>query len=195
MSCLSHSQWFNHPAYNCISTKFFHIKKTMTHYFMKINTRLTSNHPSFFLMPKFRHFTVMRKFIQMNIFRTSFSAHFKHCSYIYTYRHIAANTIVLNVYVFVLFSSTSIISSVTPASHLIHLTVRAPRLIVVWAYLHLYFQHIIKHIIKPQAEYKFRDYLIILSQLQALRNVQQWDAEMSRSGHVLIKIQLPIGWI
>jgi hypothetical protein len=158
---------------------------------MKINTHLTSNHPNFFLMPKFRHFTVMRQFIQMKIFRTSFSPHFKHCSYMYTYRHITANTIVLNVHVFVLFSSTSIISSVTPASHLIHLTVWAPRLIVVWAYLDLYF----KHIIKPQAEYKFRDYLMIVSQLQAFCNVQQWDAEMSRSGHVLIKIQLPMGWI
>jgi hypothetical protein len=140
-------------------------------------------------MPKFRHFTVMQRFIRTNIFRTSFPPHFKHCSYMHTYRHFTANAIVLNVYVFVLFSSTSIVSSVTPASHLIHLTVWAPRLIVVWAYLDLYF----KHIIKPQAEYKFSDYSMIVSHLQAFCKVQQWDAEMARSGHVLIMVQLPMG--
>jgi len=156
---------------------------------MKTNIHLTSNHLSFFLTPKVRHFTDMQQFIRTNIFRTSFSPHFKHRSYIYTYRHFTTNTIVLNVHVFVFFSSTSIISSVTPASHLIHLTVRAPRLIVVWAYLDLYF----KHIIKPQEEYKFWDYLMIVSQLQALCNVQQWDAEMARSRHVLITVQLPMG--
>jgi len=49
-----------------------------------------------------------------------------------------------------------------------------------------------KHIIKPQAEYKFGDYSMIVSHLQALCNVQQWDAEMA-SGHVLITVQLPKG--
>jgi hypothetical protein len=149
---------------------WFHENKYMPH--------LKSS--QFFSYAQIQALPVIRQFIQTNIFRTSFSAHFKHCSFIYTYRHITANTIVLNVYVFVLFSSTSIISSVTPASHLIHLTVWAPRLIVVWAYLDLYF----KHIIKPLAEYKFRDYLMIVSQLQALCNVQQWNALMSKSDHV-----------
>jgi len=50
-----------------------------------------------------------------------------------------------------------------------------------------------KYIIKPQAEYKFRGYSMIVSQLQGLCNVQQWDAEMARSGHILIKVLLPMG--
>jgi hypothetical protein len=122
----------------------------------------------------------MRQFLQMNIFRTSFSLHLKHCSCTYTYRHITANTVVLNVHVFVLLSSASILSSVAPASHLIHLTVWAPRFIVVWAYLD---EHC-KHMIIPQAEHKFRDCSMLVSQLQALCNVQQWGAEMG-NGHVL----------
>ena len=109
-------------------------------------------------------------------FSKPFSSHYKHCLYIYTYRHFTANTIVLNVYMFVIFSSTSIISSVTPASHLIHLTVWAPRLIVVWANLNLY----LKYMIKPQAEKDFRDYSMMVSQLQALCNVEQWDAELAK---------------
>ena len=159
---------------------------------MKINTRLISNHLKFFLCPNSGTSQSCD-----NSYRWTFSeplshpTSIKHCSQTYTYRHITANTVVLNVYMFVLFSSTSIIASVTPASHLIHLTVWAPRLIVVWAYLHLYF----KYIIKPQAEYKSRDYLMFVSQLQALCNVQQWDAEMARSGHILIKVLLPMGWI
>lgn len=39
--------------------------------------------------------------------------------------------------------------------------------------------------IKPQAEYKFWDYSMLVSQLQALCNVQQWDAELGRSGRGL----------
>lgn len=174
---MSHPQWFNCPAYNCISIKYFILKNNDRPFHENKNTP----HPKssqLFLMPKSGHFTVTWQFIRTNIFRTSFSPHFKHCSYIHTYRHFTTNTIVLNVHVLVFFSSTSIISSVAPASHLIHLAVRAPRLIVVWAYLDLYF----KHIIKPRAEYTFWDYLITVSQLQALCNVQQWDAEMARSG-------------
>jgi hypothetical protein len=58
-------------------------------------------------------------------------------------------------------------------------------------YIYIYVIRQLK--VKPQAEYKFRDYLMILSQLQALRNVQQRDAEMARS--TLIKVQLLMGCI
>jgi hypothetical protein len=34
--------------------------------------------------------------------------------------------------------------------------------------------------IKPQAEKDFRDYSMMVSQLQALCNVEQWDAELAK---------------
>ena len=43
--------------------------------------------------------------------------------------------------------------------------------------------------IKPQAEKDFRDYSMMVSQLQALCNVEQWDAELAKNGQVLIKVQ------
>jgi hypothetical protein len=154
----------------------------------------SKNHPAFFML-KFRHFTVTSKFLQVNIFRVSYSPHFKHSWYIYTYRHLTADTIVLNVHMFVLLSSASILSSVTPASHLIHLTVWAPRLVVVWAYLDLYF----KHKIKPHAEYCFWDYSMMVFQLQTLCSLQQQAAELVRMGKEVVMCQIRIqswwGWI
>jgi hypothetical protein len=153
----------------------------MTRNLIKIKSRLTSDHLNLSLALEFRHCTFIRQFLQINILRTSFSLHLKHCSCTYTYRHITANTVVLNVHMFVLFCSASVLSSVTPTSHLIHLAVRAPRFIVVWAHLD---EHC-KHMITPRVEHEFGDCSMLVSQLQALCNVQQWDAELGTSGHVL----------